>query len=107
MSTWRENRIRRINDIYDDEEKLLLLISTNKRVRSPSIYRHRCKLHLLFTDNSYKVGDSDYLINLASTENSFIKEYRLDPVSFDYLVSLLEPFLKVDHDMANLAMTRS
>ena len=71
------------------------------------LYRHRCKLHLFFTDNSHKLGDSDYLINLASRENSFIKEYRLDPFSFDYLVSLLEPFLKVDHNMANLAMTRS
>ena len=109
MLTWREKQIRRIDEIYDKEEEELLLIYaylSHKIVRSPSIYRHRCKF-VLFFQISHLIGNSDYLINLASKENSFIKEYRLDPSGFDYLVSLLQPALEIDSNMASLAMRRS
>ena len=44
-----------------------------------------------------------YLRDLAEKENSFISEYRLDPVSFDLLSDMLEPGILVDQDMANMS----
>ncbi len=38
--------------------------------------------------------DSEYLLNLAEKEGSFVAEYRVDPKSFDILVGLLEPRLQ-------------
>ena len=34
--------------------------------------------------------DSDYLLNLAVTEGSFLAEYRVDPRGFDILHELLD-----------------
>ena len=44
-----------------------------------------------------------YCRDLAEKENSFIAEYRLDPVSFDLLSEMLAPDLGVNEVMANLS----
>ena len=44
-----------------------------------------------------------YCRDLAEKENSFIAEYRLDPVSFDSLSEITEPDLGVNEAMANLS----
>ena len=44
-----------------------------------------------------------YCRDLAEKENSFIAEYRLDPVSFDLLSEITEPDLGVFEAMANLS----
>ena len=43
-----------------------------------------------------KRWDSDYLRSLAIKEGSFTAEYRMDPVAFMKLHSLLESTLQVD-----------
>ena len=71
-----------LQKILDEEEKMqLLLLLKIKRFKSPSFYRER--------------WNSEYLRNLAVQEGSFVAEYRLDPVGFDELVSILEPSLQV------------
>ena len=71
-----------LQKILDEEEKMqLLLLLKIKRFKSPSFYRER--------------WNCEYLRNLAVQEGSFVAEYRLDPVGFDELVSILEPSLQV------------
>ncbi len=54
-----------------------------------------------------KRWDSDYLVNLAITEGTFVTEYRLDPRTFDMLLVYMEPYLKIDARMAKVAMGTS
>jgi hypothetical protein len=44
-----------------------------------------------------------YLRHLAEHENSFIAEYRLDPVSFDLLSEMIEPDLDVNASMVKIS----
>lgn len=52
------------------------------------------------------IGNSDYLVDLALRERSFLTEYRLDPQSFDLLVEYLSPALHANQAMSSLAMNQ-
>lgn len=54
-----------------------------------------------------KRWDSEYLMNLAIQENTFVSEYRLDPGGFQILVDMLRPALDVNEDMAGRSMATS
>jgi hypothetical protein len=61
--------------------------------RAPPIFRKR--------------WDNEYLVKLATQEESFVAEYRLDPRSFQTLCDLLDPYVQVDQEMAGRAMSSS
>ena len=50
---------------------------------------------------------SDYLLNRASNEGSFVAEYRVDPRGFDELIEMLTPSLQVNQKFANIAMAKT
>lgn len=80
----------------DESDDNLLLVSTLiscVKFRRPSEYRKR--------------WDSEYLVNLAIRENSFKREYRMDPSAFDTLHEILYDKLNKNQDMARLAMSRT
>ena len=84
LSNWK--LYSRLQEDFDhEEEELITALVGLKRMRSAPIYRQRWQ--------------ESYLRNLAVRENSFLTEYRLNPSSFDLLVNMLEPALKVDSDM--------
>lgn len=67
--------------------------STLKRTRTPSMFRKR--------------WDSEYLLNLAQQESTFVREYRVTPKGFDILLELLYDYLKVDEEMARRSQSLS
>jgi hypothetical protein len=84
--------------LQDDEEFIDDLIYSYLALKRPKIHRSSA----LFR----KRWDSEYLLNLAVSEGSFVSEYRLSPRCFDELIRYLEPSLRVNEEMAALAMSR-
>jgi hypothetical protein len=86
------------NDIINDNLNVVIaaaaVLSTRTTYpRSAALFRHR--------------WNCEYLVDLATRENSFVAEYRLDPAGFDQLVQMLTPALEVDQKMAAIAMSSS
>jgi DDE superfamily endonuclease len=75
----------------DDEDFILQTYCTNflRPCREEKFFRTR-----------WREGS---LRNLAENENSFIAEYRRDPVSFDLLSEMIEPDLDVNASMAKIS----
>jgi hypothetical protein len=69
---------------------IVLNNSQHKRERVSSFYRIRWK--------------EKYLRDLAEREDSFVAEYRMSPVCFDCLHSILEPLLQVNETKALASM---
>ena len=98
-------RAKRILDLLDEDEEaefekkkkiivfMAAAISCGYKFHSPALFRKR--------------WDSDYLINLAINENSFITEYRLNPSAFDLLHEILKGQLQVNISKAKCAMSKS
>jgi hypothetical protein len=77
----------------DDEIDLLCgSAAAYKIYRNSPLYRKR--------------WDSEYLLDVAKKEGSFISEYRVDPGGFDALIQLLEPVLEKNQSMASRAMSK-
>lgn len=70
----------------DDDEMDYLMVQSQLVQRESKFFRRR--------------WDSDYLVDLAEKEGSFVSEYRVDPQGFDILVQLLEPALRRNTIMA-------
>ena len=77
------NKRRKIEEDEKDDKKrkfiavfavLLSIAESSKKIHSPAIFRKR--------------WDSDYLINLAIQEKSFITEYRLNLTFFNLLYKI-------------------
>ena len=84
----RRNRAKKRRMEEDKEEFKQILVFTvmvkelYRVPRSPSLFRKR--------------WDDHYLGNLDVYEDSFVKEYRLNPKAFDILLELLLPRLSVN-----------
>jgi hypothetical protein len=61
-------------------------VAVSGKTHSPALFRKR--------------WDSEYLVNLAVRENSFVTEYRLNPSSFSLLHEILYDQLEVNSEMA-------
>lgn len=78
----------------DDMDILFIpLIQRHFHKRKPCLFRKR--------------WDSEYLVNLAVNEGSFVSEYRLDPGGFDILNDLLGPMIACDPIYARLSGSQS
>jgi hypothetical protein len=69
----------------DDDEEIAIQYQLNV-YRDAALFRKR--------------WDSQYLINLAEHEGSFVSEYRIDPGGFDVLVNLVQEVMPCDKKMA-------
>ena len=72
------------NELFDEDVELYIALYCN--IKSERIFRKR--------------WDSVYLRNLAIQENSFLAEYRVDPIGFDLLTNMLRDSLSVNEVMA-------
>lgn len=76
----------------EDEEEMMILFD-DVRCRGKHLYRKR--------------WDCEHLMRLAQNEGSFIKEYRVTPQIFNLLIELLEPCLRRNFAMQQLALSES
>ncbi len=83
-------------------KKILLLLAV-KELFTVSLQLEKSRNSAIFR----KRWDSDYLLNLAYNEGSFIAEYRLTPTKFGILVDLLTPQLQRSDKFSALAMSTS
>ena len=79
--------------LMEDDDELAAIAVALKC--DETIYRSSCLYR--------KRWDSEYLVNLAQQEGSFVAEYRVSPREFDMLNTLLSDNLKVNDKMAALA----
>ena len=79
--------------LEDNDAESISVASTMHLFREPAIFRRR--------------WDSQYLMDLAQREGSFVSEYRVDPQGFDILVNLLEEVMPMNIKMAQLKSLES
>lgn len=84
-----------IADEEDDDEDFVVIMtlwSSEVMKRGASLCRKR--------------WDSEYLMDLAQREGTFVLEYRVTPHAFNLLVEMLTPYLQKKDEMANRAMSQ-
>ncbi len=80
------------SDFDDEDDLLFILLLQSTKLRSTPLYRKR--------------WDANFFVPLASLENSFVSEYRMDYRSFDLLVGLLSEnsLLNMNEEFARRAV---
>ncbi len=86
----------------EKRKKAMIILCLLGAIAQKALDEEKMKSGALFR----KRWDSEYLLQLACNENSFVAEYRVDPKGFDILVEILGPMLEKDNDMAKRSMSK-
>jgi hypothetical protein len=102
MDDWQ--MIESWDEVEKEQNEYLKRICTAVLVVTlPSLLEKESRVKSMFR----KRWDSDYLVDLAVNEGSFIAEYRVDPEGFDILHEMLYPMLDVESKMSDISNARS